>query len=114
MGWFWTSQPKRVCPNCRQPMQAGWLTCPHCPPPRASEPAPTTRASDPRTTMDVRAKAKPPVVGWLVALDGKHKGDDFRIVEGKNKIGRNADCQVVISDESIGGEHALISYDRDE
>jgi len=64
------------------------------------------------TTQTLLGKA--PVVGWLVALDGKHKGDDFRILEGRNKIGRNADCDVVITDESIGREHALIYYKKDE
>ena len=40
--------------------------------------------------------AQTPVVGWLVALTGKHKGQDFRLREGKNIIGSEAECEIVL------------------
>jgi hypothetical protein len=135
MGWFWKSKPKapvRMCPSGHV-MEGSWLACPYCPPPaRAPErvsanvaPAATvSRASgptagraaggDPGKTVFLPTAKKPPVVGWLIALDGKHKGEDFKIVEGKNKLGKNADCEVVLTDDFISGEHALIYYERDE
>lgn len=127
MGWFWRSKPKaptRVCPNGHV-MEAGWIACPYCPAPaRVAErvtaasapPAATGRGAgpDPRKTVMLAQAKKPPVVGWLIALDGKHKGEDFKIVEGKNKIGKNADCEVVITDDFISGEHALVIYDRED
>ena len=119
MGWFWKSKsktPTRMCPSGHV-MEAGWVTCPYCPPPpsRTTErvtPPPVVTAAT-KTSLLVERK-RPPVVGWLIALDGKHKGEDFKIVEGKNKVGKNADCEVVITDEFVSGEHALINYDKDD
>jgi|SRR5262245_17683916 len=118
MGWFWKSKskmPTRMCPNGHV-MEANWVTCPYCPAPsRATErvtPPPVITAAT-KTSLLVERK-RPPVVGWLIALDGKHKGEDFKIVEGKNKVGKNADCEVVITDEFVSSEHALINYDKDE
>ena len=123
MGWFWKSKPKtptRMCPSGHA-MEATWLTCPHCPArPHTTERVATAVTAPPpqsqvatRTTVLVDKK-RPPVVGWLIALDGKHKGEDFKIVEGKNKIGKNADCDVVITDEFVSSEHALVYYDKAE
>ena len=39
-------------------------------------------------------KAFEPVVGWLVAVDGPEKGRDFRIVTGRNAIGRSLGAEV--------------------
>src|SRR5262245_45659302 len=101
MAWFWKSKPKapvRMCPNGHV-MEASWLRRPYCPPqPRATErasatvaPPPTMSrgtgaaagrraATDPTKTISLSTAKKPPVVGWLIALDGKHRGEDFKIV----------------------------------
>lgn len=135
MGWLWKSKPKaptRMCPNGHV-MEAAWLTCPYCPAPartteRVSAGVPSTAtmsrgtaasatrgtAGDAGKTMFLPQAKRPPVVGWLIALDGKHKGEDFKIVEGKNKLGKNADCDVVLTDDFISGEHALIYYEKDD
>ena len=134
MAWFWKSKPKapmRICPNGHV-MEAAWLACPYCPAPartseRVTAPPPATTSSrgsdatigrgaggDPGKTTYLPTAKRPPVVGWLIALDGKHKGEDFKILEGNNKLGKNADCQVVLTDEFISGEHALIYYEKDE
>ena len=54
--------------------------------------------------------AKTPVVGWLVALTGKHKGEDFRLREGKNNIGSDPSCEIVLTDEFISSKHAVLKY----
>ena len=53
---------------------------------------------------------KIPIVGWLVALSGKHKGDDFRIREGKNTVGSAPNCDMVIQDDHMSSKHANINY----
>jgi hypothetical protein len=106
MGWFRKSAPKKPCPRGLHQMEATWLNCPLCP----STPQP--KKVDATPTMEIFKG--PPVVGWLVALDGRHKGEDFKIKEGRNRIGRNANCQVVITDDAIGGEHAQITYKKEE
>ena len=54
-----------------------------------------------------------PVVGWLVSVDGTNKGKDYRIVNGRNFIGRERTMDVCIpGDNTISRQqHAIISYD---
>lgn len=54
-----------------------------------------------------------PVVGWLVATEGSHKGEDFRLKSGRNFVGRSASMDIVLSrDNSVAREkHAIIVFD---
>jgi hypothetical protein len=54
-----------------------------------------------------------PVVGWLINLDGKDKGKDYRIHADNNFIGRDEGMDVCIrGDDTISRKnHAIISYD---
>ena len=54
-----------------------------------------------------------PVVGWLVCVEGEEKGRDYRIVSGRNYVGRSADNNICIADDdSISRErHFCIVYD---
>jgi hypothetical protein len=54
------------------------------------------------------------VCGWLVALNGQHKGEDFRLRVGKNVIGTAADCDIVLSDKKLSRKHATIRYEGGE
>lgn len=54
------------------------------------------------------------VCGWLVALNGQHKGEDFRLRVGKNVIGTAADCDVVLTDKKISRKHATIRFEGGE
>jgi hypothetical protein len=54
------------------------------------------------------------VCGWLVALNGQHKGEDFRLRTGKNVIGTAADCDVVLSDKKLSRKHATIRFEGGE
>lgn len=56
---------------------------------------------------------KEPVVGWLVAIEGKHRGEDFRLKAGKNFIGRDRTMDVVLeNDKSVSRvKHAIFTYD---
>lgn len=52
-----------------------------------------------------------PVVGWLISMSGADKGRDFRLLVGKNTIGRGRDENVFLSgDEKISRDHATIYY----
>lgn len=53
-----------------------------------------------------------PVVGWLVAVEGPEKGNDYRITAERNFIGRSENMDVSIpGDESISRDnHAIVSY----
>lgn len=54
-----------------------------------------------------------PVVGWLICLNGKHLGKDFRLVQGKNFIGRDLNMDVCLEGEKTVSreKHALIVYE---
>ncbi len=57
-----------------------------------------------------------PVVGWLVCVDGKEKGRDYRIHADNNFIGRSDRMDICIrGDETISRDnHAIISYDMQD
>lgn len=54
-----------------------------------------------------------PVVGFAVCISGPQRGADFKLVSGRNFIGRAASMDVSLSDDdAVSREnHALISYD---
>ena len=54
-----------------------------------------------------------PVVGWLVCIEGSHLGKDFRLVSGRNFIGRNPKMDVALEgDSSVSREaHAVVVYE---
>lgn len=54
-----------------------------------------------------------PVVGWLVCLSGEHIGKDFRLVQGKNFIGRDPAMDICLEREKTVSrdKHALIVYE---
>jgi hypothetical protein len=54
-----------------------------------------------------------PPVAFVVAVEGVHRGEDFKLHAGRNFVGRSADSDVALaSDDTVSREgHALISYD---
>lgn len=54
------------------------------------------------------------LVGWLVSFSLDESGRDFRLFEGKNKLGRNLSNDIRISqDGKISGDHATILFRGD-
>ncbi len=54
-----------------------------------------------------------PATGFLICIDGPHRGADFKLFSGRNFIGRAAAMDVSLpSDERVSREsHALVTYD---
>ena len=54
-----------------------------------------------------------PCVGWLVAINGAHIGQDFRLKTGKNFIGRGEDMDIALTDDkSVSrSRHAILVYE---
>ena len=65
-----------------------------------------------RKTVLISEKRKPPVLGWLVAMSGDQKGEDFRVREGKNLLGSGLEAQVVLRDTTVSGQHASLRYEE--
>lgn len=115
----------KFCANGHQ-MEDSWEICPYCQktgyaagaslgktrvedtsPAAPAALAPTSGA---RKTVLLSQKHKAPVVGWLVALTGDQKGEDFRLREGQNLIGSDSTSDVVLGDSTISGKHASLRY----
>jgi hypothetical protein len=110
----------KFCRNGHQ-MEDSWEICPYCQrtgyeAANAAAPAKTRLESEPakeaagRKTVLLTEKRKAPVVGWLVAMNGEHKGEDFRLREGQNTLGSAPDAEVVIRDSTVSGKHASLRY----
>jgi hypothetical protein len=54
------------------------------------------------------------LVGWLVTYSIDPLGIDYKIYEGRNLIGRDADCQITVNDKKISGKHAIIVFRADK
>lgn len=55
-----------------------------------------------------------PVVGWIVCVNGEEKGRDYRLIRGRNRIGRDSDMDVTIrKDQKVTREeHCSVVYDE--
>ena len=54
-----------------------------------------------------------PAVGFLVCISGPHRGADYKLISGRNFIGRAAAMDVSLADDdTVSREsHALVTYD---
>lgn len=77
--------------------------------------AATASAFDSGKTVAVMKKkiGIDPAVGFLICIEGPHRGTDFRLVSGRNFIGRAAAMDVSLpDDDTVSREsHALVTYD---
>lgn len=115
----------KFCANGHQ-MEDSWEVCPYCQ--RTGfqgtggasgvgaktrlegAPAQESAGGAGRKTVLLADRHKPPVVGWLVAMSGEQKGEDFRIRDGQNTIGSAPDCEIVLRDTAVTGKHASLRY----
>lgn len=50
------------------------------------------------------------LVGWLVSFTIHPNGVDFRLYEGKNIIGSEPNCDIVLQDSGVSSRHLTILY----
>lgn len=87
-------------------------------PPRPLASPKTTILLNRGSQEKVAAEGLLPVTGWLVLLNGKNRGRDFRLIQGENRIGRDAGMEVCLdfgpdSDTTVSREaHAIVVYDN--
>ncbi|MGC2659283.1 MAG: FHA domain-containing protein [Bryobacteraceae bacterium] len=120
----------KFCNNGHQ-MEDSWEICPYCQKtgyqphvggsgqlkPRLeadTQPAIPTGAAAARKTILLADQApRGTLVGWLVAMTGAQRGEDFRVREGQNIIGTSNNSDIILNDSSVSGRHASIRY-RDQ
>lgn len=125
----------KVCPNGHV-MHPSWDQCPYClemqqammaggggggmamPPPSMGQGTAMVNIGDLGGSSAEKGRGSTDksreVCGWMVALNGQHKGEDFRLRVGKNVIGTAADCDIVLSDKKLSRKHATIRYEGGE
>jgi hypothetical protein len=118
----------KFCANGHQ-MEDAWEICPFCQktgyagaPPSVAKTrvdvvtgpvaTPVTAPAPPpvRKTVLISEQRKAPVVGWLVAMSGQQKGQDFRLHDGQNILGSAPDADVQLNDPTVSGKHASLRY----
>jgi hypothetical protein len=118
----------KYCPNGHQ-MDPSWNVCPYCRTDAPEVASPAAMAATmrevapgvaeqptpppPRKTMRI-SQIKVPVVGWLVDTNGRQKGEDFRIEEGKVLLGAAPDCQIRLENDFASEQHASLRYHEGE
>ncbi len=50
------------------------------------------------------------LVGWLVSYTLNATGVDFKLYEGRNIIGRDAECNISVNDNMVSGRHAVLLF----
>lgn len=122
----------KVCSNGHV-MAATWDSCPYCadqlggsapaakPSGGGGMPAPALNGAtamlninDIQMPTGGEKRRGGPTVGWIVAMDGDHRGEDFRLKAGKNVIGAAADADIVLTDKKISRKHCTIRYEGGE
>jgi len=116
------------CMSCGSDLNADWDICPYCgtpvgqvgggaPAPQLPMGAPVPAENNGEKTMalnmdDLNMTKQRTVVGWIVAQNGNHRGEDFRIYDGKNILGTAADCDIVITDPFLSAKHCTIRHEN--
>lgn len=129
-GHFYDAERFSVCPHCN-PDAAKAAPQPNRAPAFTEEKKEVAPASTPAQRLDdIVNEAKDsedlektigyfgeisfePVVGWLVAIEGKHFGEDFKLKTGRNFVGRSPGMDVQLAqDGSVSRErHAIVLYE---
>lgn len=64
-------------------------------------------------TVSVLTDLEEPVAGWLVAISGPLRGQDFKIPMGRSSFGRSTECRIIIEgDPTISSQQGYINYSR--
>ena len=68
----------------------------------------TTPGAAPAAKKEPRFGRK--LVGWLVSYSNDELGQDYRLFEGRNIIGRDVDCSITVNDGKMSGKHAVLLF----
>lgn len=75
--------------------------------------APESAKNVSQGTVTRKPAVSAPCVGWLIAINGTHIGEDFRLITGRNFIGRGEDMDISLTgDKSVSrNRHAIVVYE---
>jgi hypothetical protein len=64
--------------------------------------------------IDPNLPAKRYVVAWLVGINGVTRGESFQVRMGRNVLGRDRKCDIVINDDQASAHHADLVFRPEE
>ena len=67
--------------------------------------------SFPEEPQNILKTQKPLFFAWLVSLGGSDKGRDYRITKEKTTIGKSEESDIVIRNDFISRNHAMLAYE---
>ena len=110
------NRPSEVEPTVAPTANTGWGRIPQNYDPGVTVPLDRNNAVDNDATIGVNVikdSVIQPVVGWLVCVRGPSLGRDYRLISGRNSIGRdNSNAVSVAEDRSVSrAKHAIVTYD---
>lgn len=87
--------------------------CPYCNIETNTKEKSETGLSDTEIEEKLFRESIKPVCGWLVCIEGARQGRDYKIITGKNFIGRadDMDIQILGDNEISRRNHAVIVFD---
>jgi pSer/pThr/pTyr-binding forkhead associated (FHA) protein len=78
--------------------------------PKPSDKTVIYNPADAAAGPSAQAAAGRKLVGWIVTYDIQSNGTDFRIFEGRSKIGRSGANDIVINQPGVSETHCLLLY----
>ncbi len=87
--------------------------CPYCNLETMTQERQETGLSEAELEEKLLRETIKPVCGWLVCIEGPRQGKDYKIISGKNFIGRADDMNIqILGDNEISRRnHAVIVFD---
>lgn len=87
--------------------------CPYCNVETATKEKKETQKSEIEIEEALFREDIKPVCGWIVCISGPRQGKDYKVVSGKNFIGRadDMDIQILGDNEISRRNHAIIVFD---
>jgi hypothetical protein len=71
---------------------------------------PDSESMDPSKTIIAKKMVS---MAWLTITSRRSQGTRFDLSQGRSKIGRSADNDIVLDDETISREHAILAWQDD-
>jgi hypothetical protein len=106
---------KKFCTQCEQQLDRTWDACPYCAQiaqQAAAAPAKLQKLKTQALVLDQAGNAGgQQLLGWLVPLQGHHKGELFTL-QPNNLIGTDASCTIVMQDKFMSSRHAEIKAEQ--
>ncbi len=70
--------------------------------------------NNPSNTSQPTANTGRKLVGWLVSFTHNALGEDFKLYEGRNVLGSDQSCDIIIPDNLVSSKHLTILFRADK